>query len=147
MCRKTNNLTETLLFYVREYLNYFSYVTEMQGRLCDNLAYIDLAKYDQVRCQPPIFLQGWVFHQSQMPPGWNAQEYGPWEPVSILTIPNIPSRYHSGTVNDHTDIIAYVPNNIPQVHPTRGYRSANLQKIKMLLCGPRIMENVSQELD
>ena len=72
-----------------------------------------------------------------MPPGWNAQEYGPWEPVSILTIPNIPSRYHSGTVNDHTAIIAYVPSNIPQVHPTRGYRSANLQKIKMLLCGPR----------
>jgi hypothetical protein len=113
------------------------YVTEMQGRISDQLPYLGLANFDFVRRQAPVFLPGWLFEQIQVPPGWNAQLYGPWEPVSVLTVPGIPSRYKSGTVHDHISIIAYVPVNRVLVNPAVGFLSPPLQRIKMMLCGPR----------
>ena len=113
------------------------YVTEMQGRISDQLPYLGLANFDFVRRQAPVFLPGWLFEQIQRPPGWNAQLYGPWEPVSVLAVPGIPSRYKSGTVHDHISVIAYVPANRVLVNPAVGFLSPPLQRIKMVLCGPR----------
>ena len=114
-----------------------SYVTEMQGRISDFLPYLNLALDDQVRGQAPVHVTGWRFEQVQIPAGWNAQEYGAWEPISILAVPGIPARYKSDIQSDHISIIAYVPNNRPLQNPALGFLSPVLQRIKMTLCGPR----------
>ena len=114
----------------------FKYVTSLHVKACDrNIQYLNLAHYMQIRTQAPVTLQGWLFDQVVQPADWNDQEYGNFEPMRIVAIPNIPSRYiNAGT---HTVLIAYVPVNWPLQFPALGYHHPGLQRIKMILCGPR----------
>ena len=62
----------------------------------------------------------------------------PW-PVGgyrILTIPGIPSRYSAAST--HTVVLAYIPTSRAVVQPSVGYKSQELQRIGMFICGPRI---------
>ena len=108
-----------------------------------NQQYVNLAHYHQSRSQLSLNIEGWYFDQMEPPLNWNGVWPGanhpnqnPWQPVRILTIPHIPSRYTSNV--SHTVVLAYVPNAWPLLFPARGYKSNSLHRIQMFICGPRV---------
>ena len=119
-----------------------SYLSSYRVRQADTLAYINLATYHQQRTQALVNMPGWVFDQQAVPnnwfgvwPGCTTQNVKPWEPIRIMVLPKIPSRYKSNC--DHSVSVAYVPSHLPVQHPTPGFSTQNLQRIKMWFCGPR----------
>merc|ERR1712025_444475 len=70
-------------------------------------------------------------------PGSNSPNIQPWQPVRILALPKIPSRYKSNC--EHTVLIAYVPVQLPLRYPAVGLCTPNLQRIQMWICGPRVI--------
>ena len=89
-----------------------------------------------------LHISGCVFDQLMPPlrwygvwPGCVAANTKLWEPVRVLMLPRIPSRYKSNC--DHTVCIAYVPANLPVLRQTVGFTGQGLHRIKMFICGPR----------
>ena len=58
-----------------------------------------------------------------------------WEPVSIVTLPRLASRYKSTC--EHTVLVAFVPAHLPVMRQTVGFTGQGLHRIKMFICGPR----------
>ena len=126
-----------------------SYITSYRVQQVQNNPYVNLPLHHQHNSQLPGFIAGWIFDQQVPPANWHGVWPGcsepphnhgnrqPWEPVRILVIPNVPSRYQSAS--SHTVILAYVPDHLPLLHPTRGLISPEIQRLKMWLCGPRLV--------
>ena len=122
-----------------------SYVSSIRFKELErnNLPYVNLANYHELRRQLSTNIEGWIFDQVQPPinwygvwPGLNQANTTPWQPVRILTIPAIPSRYKSNI--SHTVVLAYVPTAWHLVHNAPGFKSPSLQRIQMYICGPRV---------
>ena len=122
-----------------------SYVTSYRYKELERnqQAYLNLATYNQDRAQLSQNIDGWMFDQILPPRNWYGVWPGtttpntvPWQPVRILAIPGIPSRYTSS--QSHTVVLAYVPDNWPLVNPAPGFISASIQRIQMGICGPRV---------
>ena len=120
------------------------YVSSYQYQVASNMAYLNLANYDQNNSAPVGNLRAWMFDQLAPPNNWNAvwtncqtPNANPWIPVRILAIPLIPSRFT--TRQTHTVILAYVPTNRPLLpgQEAPGFKSLPLQRIQMYICGPR----------
>ena len=119
-----------------------SYLTSMRANVARNMAYVNLQAWHASHSQMNNFLPGWVFDQMLPPRNWHGTwpecttpNSLPWEPVRILCLPRIPSRYKSNC--EHTVVIAYVPTQLQLRNPTLGLSSPNLQRLKMWICGPR----------
>ena len=119
-----------------------SYLTSMRANTARNMPYLNLqawhANHSMVNAHLPAFL----FDQMLPPANWFGTWTGctapntlPWEPVRILCLPRILSRYRANC--NHTVVIAYVPNQLPLRTPTIGLSSPSLQRLKMWICGPR----------
>ena len=121
-----------------------SYVSSYRHKELErNQAYLNLATYHQNRRQLSQSIDGWYFDQIDPPRNWNGVWTGmtrpntiPWQPVRILTIPGVPSRYTASVA--HTVVLAYVPTNWPLITPAPGFKSQASQRIQMFICGPRI---------
>ena len=121
-----------------------SYVSSYRFKELErNPAYLNLANYHQDRRQLSQSIEGWMFDQILPPNNWNGVWPGtiipntiPWQPVRILVVPGIPSRYTASL--SHTVVIAYVPDNWPLVSPAPGYKSQASQRVQMYVCGPRV---------
>ena len=105
-------------------------------------AYLNLANYHGSRRQLSQYIEAWSFDQVRQTrnwfgiwPGASAANTLPWQPVRILVLPNLPSRYTAR--ESHSVILAYVPDNWPLVSPALGFRTQANQRIQMFLCGPR----------
>ena len=119
-----------------------SYLTSMRANVARTLPYVNLQAWHASHSQPNLQLWGWVFDQMIPPRNWYGIWPGsstpntiPWEPVRIMCLPRIPSRYRASC--DHTVLVAFVPMQLPLRTPTVGLSSPNLQRIKMYICGPR----------
>ena len=119
-----------------------SYLTSMRANVARQMPYVNLQAWHANHEQPNAYLPGWVFDQQLPPrnwfatwPGSSAPNTQPWEPVRILCLPRIPSRYRANC--DHVVLVAYVPVQLPLRTPTVGLSSPNLQRVKMYCCGPR----------
>lgn len=119
-----------------------SYLTSYRVNAVQNQPYINLQGYHNSRRQGNIFMLGYVFDQLLPPGNWFGTWHGCqapnrkyWEPVRIITIPKLTSRYKSNC--DHTVVLAYVPDNLPVRNPTPGFTSPELHRVKMYICGPR----------
>lgn len=119
-----------------------AYLTSYRVKAADRLAYVNLANYHFERSRANQHMLGYVFDQLLPPQNWYGVWPGctvpntqPWQPVRILVVPKIPSRYMSN--NDHSVVVAYVPDHLPVRHPAPGFHSPALQRIQMFLCGPR----------
>ena len=119
-----------------------SYLTSMRASIARNLPYVNLQAWHASHSQPNNHLPGWVFDQMLPPRNWGGQWPGSnspnsqlWQPVRIIALPKITSRYKSNC--EHTVLIAYVPVQLPLQHPAVGMCTPNLQRIKMWICGPR----------
>jgi hypothetical protein len=71
-----------------------------------------------------------------------------WQPIRILTVPGIPSRFQSNVnrANLHTVCVAYVPDVVVPLHPDTAWdlvrpalfqQSPPLQRLQNWVCGPR----------
>ena len=121
-----------------------SYLTAYRVQVAQRLPYVNLNRYHTDRRQPNQYMYGFVFDQQAAPnnwhgiwPGCSANNEEPWESVRIIVLPKLPSRYRSNC--DHTVVIAYVPEHLPLQRPTTGFTSPALQRIKMYICGPRLV--------
>ena len=121
-----------------------SYLTSYRVNVAQNLAYLNLDTYHADRSQPNMYIQGFIFDQQQVPVNWygiwggtTTPNVKPWEPLRIIMLPRLPSRYKSNC--DHTVLVAYVPQNLPLLRRTPGLTSPDLQKVKMWICGPRTL--------
>ena len=119
-----------------------SYLTSMRAQVARTLPYVNLDAWHNSHSLPNQHLPGWVFDQMLPPrnwggtwPGSNSPNIQPWQPVRILALPKIPSRYKSNC--EHTVLIAYVPVQLPLRYPAVGLCTPNLQRIQMWICGPR----------
>ena len=119
-----------------------SYLTSYRVREANRLNYIDLATHHGERSRDNQFMLGYVFDQQVAPHNWNGTWPGctspnnrHWQPVRIVMIPKMPSRYQAN--NDHVVVIAYVPTHLPVLHPAPGFKSPGLKRIQMFVCGPR----------
>ena len=106
--------------------------------------YLNLQQFHADRSQLSLSISGWMFDQLQMPnnwygvwPGWSTPNTEPWEPVRILTIPLVPSRYTGN--QSHTVVIAYVPTAWLLQSPAPAMCSPPNQRIQMYICGPRTL--------
>jgi hypothetical protein len=121
-----------------------SYVSSYRHKELErNQAYLNLATYHQNRSQLSQTIDGWMFDQVQPPRNWYGVWPGrarpnttPWQPVRILVVAKIPSRYTSS--QSHTAVLAFVPDNWPLVIPAPGFKSQANQRIQMFICGPRM---------
>ena len=110
-----------------------SYVSSFRSKEVDqNHGYLNLATFHQDRQQLSRNIPGWMFDQLQPPTNW----IGIWQPVRILVVPGIPSRYTASQA--HTVVLAYVPNNWLLVSSAPGFKSQASQRIQMYICGPRV---------
>ena len=111
-----------------------SYVSSYRHKELErNQAYLNLANYHQDRMQLSQNVEGWMFDQLQPPRNWYG---GPWQPVRILVLPGIPSRYTSSQT--HTVVLAFVPDNWRLLFPAPGFKSPANQRLLMFICGPRM---------
>ena len=122
-----------------------SYLTAYRVKVAQRLPYVNIDTYHSDRSQPNLYMYGFTFDQQAPPANWYGVWPGcsvpgvaniqPWEPVRILVLPKLPSRYKSNC--DHTVAVAYVPQHLPLQRPTPGFTSPALQRVKMYCCGPR----------
>ena len=113
-----------------------SYVSSYRHKEVErNQAYLNLANYHHDRSQLSQTIDGWMFDQVLPPRNWHGV-WPAWQPVRILVIPGIPSRYTAS--QSHTVVLAYVPDNWPLVSPAPGFKSQSSQRIQMYICGPRM---------
>ena len=120
-----------------------SYVSSFRHKEMERTqGYLNLANHHQSRSQLSQNIPGWYFDQIQAPPNWNTvwpgtttQNISVWQPVRILTVPGLPSRYTASQF--HTVILAYVPDNWPLVVPAPGFKSPPNKRMQMWICGPR----------
>ena len=121
-----------------------SYVSSFRHKELErNQAYLNLANYHQNRRQLSQNIPGWMYDQVQPPTNWYGVWPGaaapntiPWQPVRILVLGGIPSRYTASQA--HTVILAYVPDNWQMVSSAPGYQSQSNRRIQMFICGPRV---------
>ena len=121
-----------------------SYVSSFRHKELErNQAYLNLANYHQDRSQLSQNIPGWMFDQVLPPrnwygiwPGTTSANTIPWQPVRILVVPGIPSRYISKQT--HAVVLAFEPDNWPLVSPALGFISQVNQRIQMFICGPRV---------
>jgi hypothetical protein len=120
------------------------YISSYRYAEAANLAYLNLANYDQNNSARVANMTAWMFDQIAPPLNWNGVWANcqlpnsiPWVPVRILVIPNIPSRFSSRQT--HTVVLAYVPTGQPLLaaQESPGFKSVPLKRIHMYLCGPR----------
>ena len=104
--------------------------------------YQNLQNYHDERRQLSQHIGGWIFDQIQPPRNWNGIWPGmsvantmPWQPVRILAIPKIPSRYSNQ--KSHTTVIAFVPDDWPLTYAAPGFKCQVTQRISMFICGQR----------
>ena len=119
-----------------------SYLTSMRAAVARNMPYLNLQAWHANHSAANGNLPGFVFDKMLPPTNWHQTWSGcttpntlPWEPVRILCLPRIPSRYRANC--SHTVVVAYVPTQLPLRFPAPGLSSPNLQRIKMWICGPR----------
>ena len=119
-----------------------SYLSSARVKAADRLAYIDLATHHRERRRSNQYMMGFVFDQLLPPhnwfgiwPGCTVANTEPWQPVRILVLPKLPSRYKANC--EHTVVIAFVPEDLTLRHPTPGFSCESLQRIRMWICGPR----------
>ena len=119
-----------------------SYLTSIRADIAKNMPYMNLVAWHNNHSMANNDLPGFVFDQMIPPVNWGATWAGcatpnnvPWEPVRILCLPKIPSRYRANCY--HSVVIAFVPTQLPLTYPAPGLSSPSLQRIKMFICGPR----------
>ena len=119
-----------------------SYLTSQRVKEVQHHPYVSMFNYHTGRRQSPLNMFGHVFDQQVVTanwygiwPGCQTPNTKVWEPVRLLTLPKLSSRYKSAC--DHTIVIAYVPSHLPVQHPTTGFKTQGLHRIKMFICGPR----------
>ena len=59
----------------------------------------------------PAYIRCHTFRQHHAPLGYDVQEFGPWEPVTVLVCHDIPGRHR--TVDQRTVAVAYVRSTDP----------------------------------
>ena len=120
------------------------YLSSYRYQEAANLAYLNLANYNQNNSAQVVNMTGWMFDQILPPTNWNAvwancqtPNTTNWVPLRILVIPSIPSRFSSRQT--HTVVLAYVPARqvllVGQEAP--GFKSLPLKRLQMYICGPR----------
>ena len=76
----------------------------------------------------------YILRQENPPTNYDPSRFGPWEPVNVLMVPELPSK-HKGA-RQYTVVIMYVPTPTPVVlHNWMGYRQNNTARIKAVCCG------------
>ena len=81
----------------------------------------------------PQNIPGYIFRQNQAPVNYDAERFGPWEPVNILLVPELPSKHHGG--KEYKVVLMYVPSSLPVQNNWMGYRG-NASRLKAICCGP-----------
>ena len=77
----------------------------------------------------------YIFDQHNPPVNYDPARFGPWEPVRVLMVPEIPSK-HTGN-KQYKVVIMYVPTSMPiVVNNWMGYRQYETIRIKAVCCGP-----------
>ena len=123
-----------------------AYIQNVQHRQVQGQQVGNRQAYHQLRQQVPNHVPCFYFDQNNAPANWPI--HLPWQPIRILTAPNIPSQYKSNEngANLHSTVISYVPiapvplapnQTWPVLHPDPLTISEPLQRIQMWLCGPR----------
>ena len=56
-------------------------------------AFVDLATHHQDSALLPATWPAYKFNQTVAPVNYDRNKYGPWEPLTVLLVPGIPSRY------------------------------------------------------
>ena len=123
-----------------------AYIQNVQHRQVQGQQVGNRQAYNQLRQQRPNHVPCFYFDQLIAPANW--PNHLPWQPIRILTVPNIPSQYKSNEngANLHSTIISYVPiapvpmapnQTWPVLYPDPLTISEPLQRIQMWLCGPR----------
>ena len=84
--------------------------------------------------QVPGVIPCFIFQQVNPPTNYDVQRFGPWEPVNVLLVPEIPSK-HKGA-QEYKVVIMYVPTSQPLLHNWMGYRQPSTARIKAVCCGP-----------
>ena len=90
----------------------------------------------------------YCFYFDQLAPPINWPIPLQWQPIRVLVVPGIPSRFISNVnrANLHTVCLAYVPDVVIPMHPDTAWdlvrpapfqQSPALQRIQNWLCGPR----------
>ena len=83
----------------------------------------------------PQNIPAYIFSQQDPPENYDPNRFGPWEPVDIMLIPEIPSKHVSG--REYKVVIMYVPTSTPIVNYNwMGYRHVASSRIKAVCCGP-----------
>lgn len=86
--------------------------------------------------QVPRNVVCYIFRQQDPPTNYDARRFGPWEPVNILFVPEIPSK-HTGS-RHYKVCVMYVPTSQPILvnNNWMGYRQYSAARIKAVCCGP-----------
>ena len=84
--------------------------------------------------QVPQRIPCYIFQQDNPPANYDPVRFGPWEPVNVLLVPEIPSK-HTGS-KQYSVVVMYVPTSQPIVHHNwMGYRQYETARIKAVCCG------------
>ena len=84
--------------------------------------------------QAPVNIPCYIFQQLLPPTNYDPNRFGPWEPVNIMLVPEIPSKHKSD--REYKVVIMYVPTSQPLVYSWMGYRQYDTARIKAVCCGP-----------
>ena len=98
--------------------------------------YVDLANFHQLASQVPRNVPCYIFRQVNPPINYDPVRFGPWEPVNILLLPELPSKHTAS--KEYKIALMYVPTSLPirGNNNWMGYRQYSAARIKMICCGP-----------
>ena len=82
----------------------------------------------------PQYIPCYIFRQEQPPLNYDQARFGPWQPVTVMLVPEIQSKHKRST--QYKVVVMYVPTSTPIVHHNwMGYRDHESSRIKAVCCG------------
>ena len=98
-----------------------------------NMVWIN--KINKLTFQVPQNVPCYIFRQHNPPIHYDPVRFGPWEPVNVLFVPEIPSKNRGD--RQYKVVIMYVPTSQPiLLYNWMGYRQFETARIKAVCCGP-----------